>query len=338
MTKDSTYDYPRHQIAEVLSDIPEDIKSVYLPHIIEPERIEVARQLLLKEYYKLFPFMNAKQFEELGNSMVGWLDGRNQEMAPIHDFWNYLDGNLIGLKLKNIIPYLTSENIKWRHEFIDSKALTLYWPVGTLDKLNQPGPYDYEFVKRQILTDEKSLLENKQISDAKSSDTVLSRDSFPIVVAREISGELQLMDGNRRVMRAWIYDKLQISAWVGTLVAEPALHNYWLSTGQLRRLLAQYQADHNQQHRRALREHLKSLFANSEIAKINYRARCLSKPSGEEFARGTSLKWGTASLTLTKTHNFVIIITIRKYSLVGPSHRRLSSGSRHWTEETVCEL
>lgn len=278
--------FPRDEILEVIAGIPDEVKNAYPDHIFEPERIEIIRELALKEFYKLFPFLTPDDFESMSQTMIQWLDGRNLGMAPVHDYWNYLDGMMLNLKLKDIVPLLTSANISWRHEQIDTHALSLYWPVGTLDRFDERQKYDYEFVKTYILEEPVLYEENRRISDEKSTDTVVSRDGFPIVAIRTQEGQLKLVDGNRRTMRAWLYGKPEISAWVGTIEAEPILQDHWIATGRMRRLIAEYRADQRPEVYDAVRSELKLLFESSAIARYHYMLRCLDKPEAAKLIEG----------------------------------------------------
>lgn len=283
---DDIYQFPRQKIEGIVRDLPEQVKDVYPKHLFEPERIEIARELMVKEYYKLFPFLSLDDFEQLEDTMIEWLNGRDQEMAPVHDYWNFLDGSLMGLKLKDVVPMLTSENISWKQERLDAKQLALYWPVGTLNEFDHKLEYNYDFVKTKVIGSPDVLLRNKQISDEKSADTKLSRDEFPIIVLRHSDTRLQLLDGNRRVMRSWLYDISEINAWVGTVVREPLLKNYWVPTGHLRRLIAQYAHDTRPEVKEMVRSQLDYLFVTSNIARYHYKLRCLHKPYAKELADG----------------------------------------------------
>lgn len=57
--------------------------------------------------------MDDKQFDLLGDSMIEWLAGDSYELAPLDNWWNFLDGFMMGLKFKPIVPFLTSANIQW---------------------------------------------------------------------------------------------------------------------------------------------------------------------------------------------------------------------------------
>jgi hypothetical protein len=266
--------YDAHLIQTVVDRIPADERGHYPQHIFEPQRIEIARELVLKEYYKLFPMLEAANFEQVSSSILYWLHGAGYELAPVADFWNYIDGTMLTLKLKDVVPQITSANISWQLETLDPHALQLSTPVGNLAEHGQP-PYNYEFINQRILQNAQQMVINRRISDEKSSDTVVPRDHYPILVRREPNGGLTLLDGNRRTLRALLYGRTSIDAWVGTVQREPRLVDHWVNTGFLRRLLSEYAESPNDEVRASIESQLRILLGSSSIARYNFQTRCL---------------------------------------------------------------
>lgn len=156
------FSYDQHMIETVVSRIPSDVRQNYPEHIFEPARIEIARELVLKEYYKLFPMLEATNFELVSASILYWLHGAGYELAPVADFWNYIDGTMISLKLKDIVPQITSSNIRWQLENLDPHNLRLMLPVGNLAEHGTP-PYNYEFINQRILQNAQQMVINRRI-------------------------------------------------------------------------------------------------------------------------------------------------------------------------------
>ncbi len=268
------FSYDQHMIETVINRIPAAIRQNYPEHIFEPARIEIARELVLKEYYKLFPMLEANNFEFVSASILYWLHGAGYELEPVADFWNYIDGTMISLKLKDIVPQITSGNIGWQLESLDPHKLQLMLPVGNLAEHGKP-PYNYEFINQRILQNAQQMVINRRISDEKSSDTVVPRDHYPVVVRREHDGSLTLLDGNRRTLRALLYGQTSIDAWVGTVTAEPRLIDHWVNTGFLRRLLSEYAESPTDEVRESIRSQLRIILGSSSIAQHNFRERCI---------------------------------------------------------------
>lgn len=268
------FGFDRQKILAAIAAAPKDERDVYPAHIYEPERIEILRELVLKEFYKLFRFLDVDDFTKMGDAMIKWLTGHGFELAPIADYWNFMDGIMISLKLKDIGPNLTSKNIQWKLEELDPQSLKLSSPVGTVARDSQ-HPYTYNAIRQSILNNPEKMQENLRISDEKATDTLLPRDNFPIVVRRNLDKTYGLLDGNRRTLRAWLKNRHAITAWVGTVIAEPVHKDYWVSTPFLRRLLALYAAEPTPEIAASLRIQLKLLFDQSVIAKHHYKTRCI---------------------------------------------------------------
>ncbi len=273
-TEQPAFHYDEERILKIVQRIPPDERDHFPQHIFEPQRIEIARELVLKEYYKLFPVLEAANFEQVSSTILYWLHGMGYELAPVVDFWNYIDGTMLTLKLKDVVPQITSANITWQLERLDPHQLQLVAPVGNLAEHGRP-PYNYEFINQRILQNAQQMVINRRISDEKSSDTVVPRDHYPVLVRREMDGSLKLLDGNRRTLRALLYGRLHIDAWVGTVVREPRLQDHWVNTGFLRRLLSEYAENPSDEVRASIQSQLKIILDSSSIARYNFQTRCV---------------------------------------------------------------
>jgi hypothetical protein len=273
-TQPPRFQYDERLILTIIDRIPADVRGHYPQHIFEPQRIEIARELVLKEYYKLFPMLEAANFEQVSTSILYWLHGSGYELSPVADFWNYIDGTMLTLKLKDVVPQITSANISWRMETLDPHQLQLGTPVGNLAEHGQP-PYNYEFINQRILQNAQQMVINRRISDEKSSDTVVPRDHYPILVKRDPDGTLTLLDGNRRTLRALLYGRQTIDAWVGTVQRTPALQDHWVNTGFLRRLLSEYAETPNDEVKASIQSQLRIILNSSSIARFNFQTRCV---------------------------------------------------------------
>lgn len=273
-TAQPSFRFDERLIQTIVDRIPPDARGHYPDHIFESQRIEIARELVLKEYYKLFPMLEAANFDQVSSSILYWLHGAGYELAPVSDFWNYIDGTMLTLKLKDVVPQVTSANIDWRLETLDPHNLQLNTPVGNLAEHGQP-PYNYEFINQRILQNAQQMVINRRISDEKSSDTVVSRDHYPVLVRRELDGTLRLLDGNRRTLRALLYGRPSIDAWVGTVRAEPRLVDHWVNTGLLRRLLSEYAETPSPEVKASVQSQLQIILNSSSIARHHFQTRCV---------------------------------------------------------------
>lgn len=272
------------KISKIISSLSDADRNIYPKHIYEPQRIEIAQQLAIKEYYKLMPFLSVEQFDQLYDQMLEWFTGISCELAPVHDYWNFVGSMTETLKLKPTVFHLTSENISWELHSVDTKEFELYWGVGDLENNgNKNGHWAYGEVKKEIIDNPKRFAVNKRISDEKSADTKISRDDFPIIALQNLDGTYKLLDGNRRVMRAWLYDIDKLDVWVGKTIREPLVYNYWVSSSFLRRILMEYQINPTQTVKESIRSQLKIIFENSSIAKYHFEKRCMHIPGVKEI-------------------------------------------------------
>ena len=77
----------------------------------ETIRIKIAVDYIQHEMRKIFPKIRDKNiWQKLDKEAANLIN--NETMAPIRDFWNLVDAICFGLRLKDLVPRLTSQNIK----------------------------------------------------------------------------------------------------------------------------------------------------------------------------------------------------------------------------------
>ncbi len=247
-------------------------EKIYPAHIYDRVRRELAAQLVHKELIKLFPSLDRAHWANLLPDINDWFSGEKSQLASVHDFWNGSDGILAGFKLKSVVTYITAENIQWQKIEIPVEQLSIHWGLPSLKALGKP-PYTYGAV-REYLTDPAVHAEQVRVAKLVASSAI-DRDGFPVVVLKG-SQKMTLLDGNRRVMQAFLDDAPTILAWVGTLQGEGP-QNYWVSTAYLRSILRTAEAADLSQDQVAVdacRQILQLLFRESDIARINWHLRC----------------------------------------------------------------
>lgn len=254
------------------------IDHIYPDHIYDTVRIDIMAELLTKEFIKLFPSLNSDIYKLMGGDVLNWFDGKASDLAPVHDFWNLADGIMVGSKLKQIVKTLTAQNYSWSQNIeIDLKNIKIVWPMGTLSEIGNP-PYNYSDVTTYF-----SDLENKR----RNMDLIKTfqgdyspRDDYPIMLRESVIGSYDILDGNRRVWQAILYDKNVIKANVGknnNSLDDRQPMNYWVTTGELRKIMS-YLAICIEQDKQeiieSIRAYLKYIFKVSDIARINWNLRC----------------------------------------------------------------
>jgi len=247
---------------------------IYPDNVYDPVRVKLAAEATSKELRKLLPSVPEELWPQLDHNVADWFDGTASELAMVHDFWNGCEGIMTGFKLKRLIRYFSAANVSWQTTDVAVDEIPLGWQVGTLsDELGQP-PYHAPGIRELFQAKPKFLAENKQLSDEKAAGSV-PRDHYPIILAKDKDG-YTLLDGNRRVLRAIIYGRDQISAHIGTFEHYHDVRDYWVSTPFLRDLVRIAETG-GPEVTENVYQILKQLFHETVIAKINYEQRVLSQ-------------------------------------------------------------
>ncbi|MCX6785105.1 MAG: hypothetical protein NTV81_04230 [Candidatus Komeilibacteria bacterium] len=203
----------------------------YLPHLSDALRRKIAVQYLQHEFRKLFPSLRETSAWQTIDSEVGKWFSDNPELAPVRDFWNGFHGITCGFKLKNLLPWLTSQNIDWQEQEINIDQLNFGNDFLAL-KYFKPNPTVVE-VKKWYLdpVNEKVFEEAKNILQ-QYSETSSPRDNFSLLVVEE-KGELRVIDGNRRLLKAIFDQQEKLPAIIGKIIKEPRFFETWMPTSVL---------------------------------------------------------------------------------------------------------
>ncbi len=259
------------------------MERIYPDHIYEPIRRKIAAELVHKELIKLFSSFSKDEWAKILVDVKEWFKGERSDLAPVHDFWNMIDGVMTGSKLKQVVRYFTAENIRWQTKDISVDKIDIMWPVGYLTQLGSL-PYRPTKIQAYFKKNPIAFKKNKTLSD-KLEARHRSREFYPIILVGSEDNRYQVHDGNRRVLRAIIYNRTTIKAHCGKYVEGKKPRNYWFPTGDLRKLLY-YAESANESNNRAqveaIKKVLKQIFAETEIARINYNLRCANK---SDFAK-----------------------------------------------------
>ena len=251
--------------------------NIYPEHIYDPFRRRIAAELIQHEFRKLFRAVPESLWPQIDANIEGWFDGTAYELAPVHDFWNAADGIMRGFKLKRLIAYITAENLSWTLQDIPVSEIDLQWALEPLKRFGEP-PYDTRIIHQALQDDASFARLVREDSDMHATSSV-GRDHFPIIAMLQDSGRYAVADGNRRSLRALIYERPHIQAWVMT-GDHMRPHNYWVSSGFMREIgdtAAQARTIGNPAGVQAIKTVLRNIFAQSDIARINYDARVADK-------------------------------------------------------------
>lgn len=254
----------------------------YPLHVIDKKRVAMVSELLQKECIKLLPSLSKLEWQKASRDITNWFEGEKSDLAPVHDFWNLADGIMVGSKLKQVIKYFSAENISWQREEVGTRKIDIEWQVGEFDNLELP--YTFESITRLTAEDPKVLEKNIRLSDG-FEKKYKPREYFPVILVENKNNRFSVLDGNRRVLRSVLYKKDRIAACKGSYISGSEPLNYWVTTGELRKLLyiaERASEENNKTVVEAVKTILNNYFKQSEIAKINWNLRCRDK---SDFSR-----------------------------------------------------
>ncbi|OGL22593.1 hypothetical protein A2707_04735 [Candidatus Saccharibacteria bacterium RIFCSPHIGHO2_01_FULL_45_15] len=248
---------------------------IYPEHIYDPKRKQLVIQLMAKELSKLFPEIHS---EDVLTSITGWTESPEHYHLEdsTRDFWDIFSAIFEQIKLKpGFTNIFTAENYNWERREITVSDIQL---TSHLDQIKQiPGlSLHPQTTVGDIVTAAKNasiLADQQRINDTFSSQ---SQDSYPIIVRRLPDGQIRVNDGNRRSLRAGLYGKETIDAWVGSSDDDQP-KNYWIPVGELYQLVRYYRYSTTDEQKQAVRNMLEVLFQLSPIARINYDSRIASE-------------------------------------------------------------
>lgn len=207
----------------------------YSSHFYEPIRIRIARDLIEKECRKFFPSIkDEKIWRKMDWDIDNWFDGKASELAPVHDFWNGLEGIMRGFKLKDALTFITSENINWKLTKVPVNKIVFSVDLPITKKIVR-APYDSQVLIDYVENNKEEAKKIKIDSDIHALSSS-PRDYYPIMVLKD-GKKFQILDGHRRTIRAIIYHKNNIRAYCAEFTTKQRIFkNYWVSTGFLRNL------------------------------------------------------------------------------------------------------
>lgn len=250
-----------------------DDSKIFLPHLYDPLRRQIAIQYIQYEWRKLFPQLKGKElWQSMDKQIADWY-----EMLSIRNFWNAIHSITIGFRLTSIIPWITSLNIKWGEKEVRFNELYFRGKFGPISPLKVDTPDFTDSVKRAIFLPEnlKVLKETRQYFESHKNDTD-PRSDPPIFVVRK-NGKLRVIDGNSRTLKAIVESKDSIRAFVGEPIAEPVLYEHWVPTSLLVDLVF-WNKRHNQAGRdttEATAKMIVELIQDSSAGRIEFAERAV---------------------------------------------------------------
>ncbi len=200
----------------------------FLPHLYESFRREIAIGYIQHEFRKLLPLIREEfLWQSIDKQIESW-----HEKLTIRNFWNAVHGISMGFRLKSLVPWITSLNVKWEAKelFIDE-----LWFGGKFGPIVSLGISE----SAKSLKESLFLPENRKIFEQtrKKTEEEMSKTAprwhYPIFVVRKNDGKIRVIDGNGRLLYAILNKKETIKAVVGESIAKPSLYEHWVPTSLL---------------------------------------------------------------------------------------------------------
>ncbi len=247
----------------------------YPSHIYDPLRRKIAEDYLSHEFRKFFSTINDEQtWVKIDNEIRTWFNSHHT-FAPIRDFWNGVHGISRGFKLKNIVSWLTSENIEWSEDMVEIDKFHFGVNFQEFKHLSlQPSVKEVQDFIQKLPADEFQKMKDNHFNSQKHVNDV---DHFPIF-AVERDNKFIVSDGNRRLFGAILQNVTTIKAAVGKKIQSPIVYNEWVPTSTLQDLVALVRKpDTNEQIPfDAIAEVVTSMIKNSESGKYEFFERSVN--------------------------------------------------------------
>ncbi len=252
-----------------------DDNKIFLPHLYEPLRRQIAVQFIQHEWRKLFPQIRGeKLWKSIDAQIADWY-----EMLTIRNFWNAIHGITIGFRLTSIVPWLTSLHVKWEEKDVPFEELWFRGKFGPIESLEVETPDLAGAVKKAIFRRKnlEFLEKTRQYFKSHKNDTEPRSDS-PIFVVRK-KDKLRVIDGNGRVLKTIIDGKNSIRAFVGEPIAEPPLYEHWVPTSLLVDLVFWHkkQIQSGRETTEIMAQVISELIRDSSAGRIEFKERAVHR-------------------------------------------------------------
>ncbi|MDE2001454.1 MAG: hypothetical protein KGI60_02720, partial [Patescibacteria group bacterium] len=196
----------------------------YPVHLSDPLRVRIAVEYARHEMRKLFPrIRDAATLAVLDDEITRW-----PELLSVRDFWNGVHGISMGFRLKNIVSWLTSLNIRWEKREVDTADLWFGGSFGPIPKLGSAESAG-DVAWKLFLSENIKLLEEVRKTVFEKSNDSAPRSEYPLFVVRK-EDELRVIDGNRRLLQAIVNERPRISIYVGEPISSPVFYEHWVPT------------------------------------------------------------------------------------------------------------
>lgn len=246
----------------------------YPVHLYDSLRRKIAVSYIQHELRKLFPSLKSEQaWNVIDADVEKWFSG-NILSTPVRIFWNGFHAIARGFRFKNLLPYVTSNNIQWQESLIKLSELDFGFVFRDYDFLGQYVPVAK--VKASLDLPEHAEAKAKILSECQQDmAATFFRDNDPIIV-RKIGDRLRVADGNRRLFLAMCEGKEEMPAFIAEPAGEPEIFEQWVPAQFLQDLLSLHSLtnDPAQEKTAATARIISEALRNSTSGRIEWDIMC----------------------------------------------------------------
>ena len=252
----------------------------YLPHLSEDIHLQIAKGYIQHEMRKLFPSLSTAPavWQLIETDIDNWSTKNGLSIIlPIRDLWNMFYAISSVLKLKSVLPLLTSVNITWSKKNIPVSSLTFgskFPEIEPMRCIHQPA----NVVRKCLFDDEhKTELEKIRVRLAGQASAKAPRDHYPLI-AKVVDENTVVIDGNRRLLNALVNNIDSINVVQGQPCGKPEIFEHWVPTIRLIECVQAYRSHYEiNPGGKSQAITIYSLIRNSQAGRIEFFERAISK-------------------------------------------------------------
>lgn len=213
------------------------LRKLYPPHFYDQIRRDMAIELGGKEIAKILDAESNAELRSIRKAVRNMYEKRHGVYAPIHDFWSLVE-MVLHIKKKELPELITARNVSWSVKTLPISELEVTWMpfLESNPQIFGKKPWKVADLQR-IFAESPALLKQAkqdQIDIVGKEQHKFKQAHEPITVLDRGEG-YRLIDGNGRLYRAILKNRMEIDCYVG-IQRGPVPLEYWVSSGSVKQL------------------------------------------------------------------------------------------------------
>lgn len=207
-------------------------------HLIEKNRIHLARNYLVHEFRKIFCKLS---YDDTNEAIKRLAPTKNSDDVAIRDFWNLFCAISSGSRLKDLYNIVTDKSIEWKNEKKSIKKFIPQDKHGWIQKLtdSDPDPDNFFQLATSYLQSNSDNLKKALKQSEEERGNRADGDENDPIIAIEINNTFEVRDGCSRwkvKMEKWLMEQPDsqpptLNAWIGYPTNGES--NVWIQTGSI---------------------------------------------------------------------------------------------------------